>query len=316
MNQTELRVGKIALGTALFGTAVPTEQAFLLMDAFVENGGNLLDTAAMYADWLSEEKGVSEKVLGKWMKERGNRSRMVIATKGGHPPVNAMHISRINRADIETDINNSLRNLMTDCVDLYYLHRDDVKVPVGEIMGILNELVTEGKIRYAAVSNWCPARIQEAMTYCKEHGLSNIVSSQIQFSVAHPNPQHLDPTTEYMDKEHYAFYQEQDMSVLAFSSQAGGYFLRTDEQGRLRPNRQYDNEINQELYGVMNQMCGKYQCTMEEMATGALCSNPDFMTIPIIGCSRKEHLLASLAGADLQLSPEDARQLLERRYEV
>nr|WP_169449879.1 aldo/keto reductase [Cohnella laeviribosi] len=107
---TELRVSQIGLGSALFGSAVSKDDAFRLMDRYADLGGNMIDTAEVYANWLPDvETSVSEKTIGEWMKERGNRNRLVVTTKGAHPRMDTMHIPRLSKAEIREDLEGSLR---------------------------------------------------------------------------------------------------------------------------------------------------------------------------------------------------------------
>ena len=144
---TSLKPSALCLGTALFGSEIGRADSFALMDAFLEGGGNFLDTARNYADWLPGEKHVSEKTIGLWMRERRNRERVIVATKGAQLDA-VTKAARLARADLEFDLAESLNHLRIDAIDLYWLHRDDVNRPVEEIMDTLHDQVAAGKIRY------------------------------------------------------------------------------------------------------------------------------------------------------------------------
>lgn len=136
---TDLTPSQLCLGASNFGATIPQADAFALMDAFVERGGNFLDMAHVYANWIpSLPRSISEKTIGAWMKARGNRRQMIIGTKGAHPDLATMHISRLAPADIVQDLNESLQHLQTETIDLYWLHRDDPIRPVGEIIDTLD----------------------------------------------------------------------------------------------------------------------------------------------------------------------------------
>ena len=162
----------LALGTAPFGTGIPRNTAFAILGAFVDAGGNLVDTAAVYG------MGVSEQTLGEWMRLRQSRDRVVISTKGGHPSLPDW-ARRITEADIRADMEDSLRFLGTDHVDIYFLHRDDESKPVEDIMPILDTLVREGKTRLIGASNWTVARINEANAFARANGMAEFSVSQI-----------------------------------------------------------------------------------------------------------------------------------------
>jgi len=128
------RFSRLSLGTAPFGTAISRDTAFEIMDKYLDMGGNLLDTAAVYGF------GTSEKTIGEWMTSRGTRHRVFISTKGGHPAMPSWE-KRITEADIRADMEASLRHLNADYTDIYFLHRDDEDLPVSEIMPILDRFV-------------------------------------------------------------------------------------------------------------------------------------------------------------------------------
>ena len=312
LNGIDMKVSKAALGAAPFGTTLPERECRTLLDAFCEHGGNLVDTALIYANWEPGEKSSSEKVIGRWMRDRQNRHNMIISTKGGHPELNNMHISRLSEQDIFSDIEKSLQNLKTDYVDIYFLHRDDKSKPIGEIMETLNKLIRSGKARSVGVSNWCHWRITEAREYCRVHGLADIVSSQIEFGIAQPNPGTFDPTTEYMNSEEFEFYSGADINIFSCSSQSGGYFFNINEQGKPKLNKKYSNAENEVRFEKVMQLSQKYGCSVAGIIVAALCSNPEFRTIPILGCINANQLRTSVEGTDLILEEDDVRTLLQR----
>jgi len=170
--QTDLYPSAICLGTASFGTSIDTSTAFQMLDTFVEYGGNFIDTAHIYGAWVPDGVGLSEKIIGQWVKGRRVEENIVIATKGAHPLLSAMDVPRLSRQDVVADLDESLHYLQTASIDLYWLHRDDPTRPVAEILETLNSQVKQGKIRYFGCSNWRVERIEEAMRYAAEHGLA------------------------------------------------------------------------------------------------------------------------------------------------
>lgn len=312
LNGTDIKVSQAALGTALFGTVLPEKECRAVLDTFCEQGGNLVDTAVIYADWEPGEKSRSEKVIGKWMQDRKNRHDMIISTKGGHPNLDTMHLSRLSEKEIFADIEKSLQNLRTDYVDIYFLHRDDQSLPAGEMMETLNKLVKAGKARSVGVSNWCPARIVQAREYCRIHNLEDIISSQIEFGLAMPNPGTFDPTTEYMDAEAFTYYSNTDMNLFSCSAQSGGYFFSRNKYGGPEPNPKFDNPDNRVRFAAVMELCRKYRCSAAGIIVAALCANPAFRTIPILGCMNVQQVETSLEGTSLILEEEEIRMLLQR----
>ena len=161
-------VSVISLGTGGAGANYDRATAFAMLDAFFEEGGNFVDTAHVYNDWIPGERSRSEKLLGAWMKERRNRSGVLLATKGAHPDLAQMQVGRLSPAEIQADLEESLRFLQVETIDLYWLHRDDPTRPVEEIIDTLEAQVQAGKIRYFGCSNWRLERIQAAQLYSRQ----------------------------------------------------------------------------------------------------------------------------------------------------
>lgn len=215
----------LALGTAPFGTGIPRDTAFAVLDAFTDLGGNLIDTAAVYG------MGVSEQTLGEWMCLRGSRNRVVISTKGGHPSLPDWS-RRVTETDIRADMEDSLRYLGTDHVDIYFLHRDDESKPVEAIMPILDTLVREGKTRLIGASNWTVARIDEANTFARENGMAEFSVSQIFHNAAVINKEGVyDQTLVAMDPAEHKGYEVNGLPVMAYTSQAQGLFSHIRDRG-------------------------------------------------------------------------------------
>ena len=215
----------LCLGTANYGSAYTRDESFALLDAFAEAGGNFLDTAHVYADWLPDGHGASERTGGEWLRTRGVRAGFAVATKGGHPRLETMERSRLRPEDLTCDLTESLERLGTDYIDLYWLHRDDPAVPVGEILGALNEHLTAGRIHALGASNWRPARLKAAAEYAQAHGLTGFAASQIGWSLAIPNQtqgQWYD--SRHMDATALEYYRAVGLKVIPFSPQAGGFF--------------------------------------------------------------------------------------------
>ena len=155
LNNTDLDVSRICLGTAGFGDKLDQEKSFEVLDAFIRAGGNFIDTANVYCKWLEGHGTCSEKIIGKWLKDRGAEGKVIVATKGAHYSFEDPGRSRVNREDIRADLDESCRTLGKDEIDCYWLHRDDPEKPVEEIVDILEELKKEGRIRYYGFSNYC-----------------------------------------------------------------------------------------------------------------------------------------------------------------
>ena len=185
-----LKLAKIARGADYFGVRIPEDRAFSLMDRYLELGGNVIDTARIYgrAEARDASYSNSEPIVGRWLKSRGTRDRVVLITKGAHHVMEDPSQKRVNRACIDSDLETSLRELGVDSVDIYFLHRDDPEKPVSEIMDALDRHVKAGRIRALGASNWTCARIAEANAYARANGKTPFTVSQIQWGVAYVKP--------------------------------------------------------------------------------------------------------------------------------
>lgn len=167
--KTNLEVSPICLGGNVFGWSANQDESFAVLDAFVAAGGNFIDTADVYSEWVdSHVGGESESIIGAWMESRGNRSQIILATKV------AMLSTRsgLSRANIVAAVEDSLRRLKTDYIDLYYAHRDDAETPLEETLGAFDELVKSGKVRNIGASNYSGARLIEAAEVSKKLGFA------------------------------------------------------------------------------------------------------------------------------------------------
>ena len=124
--RTNLEASVLCLGTAEFGSVVEDSVSDTIINRYLEAGGNVLDTAEVYAEWIPGGSHRSEEFLGQWLRKRKSRDGLILSTKGAHPRLHSMHIPRMSKQDVESDLNSSLRRLGVDCVDIYWLHRDDV----------------------------------------------------------------------------------------------------------------------------------------------------------------------------------------------
>ena len=135
--KTDFRVSAVCMGTVAYGSTISETDSFAQLDRFVEQGGNFLDTARIYADWVpNAERSASEKTVGKWLQARGYQDSVIVATKGAHPLLGTRKPT-MERSDLTHQIEESCRNLNLDRIPLYYLHRDDVELPVEYIMDTL-----------------------------------------------------------------------------------------------------------------------------------------------------------------------------------
>ncbi len=299
----------VALGTDYYGKTIPEPDARGLMELYLKKGGNVIDTAHVYSDYLPGEKHMSEKVIGRWMKSEGTRQNVILCTKGGFPVIGDMHNSRIDRKNICEDLQESLECLQTEQIDIYWLHRDNPSVPVSEIAGWMDEFQKSGAFKYWGVSNWKFSRIEEITAYCRESGLSGPVCSQIKWSLAVPNPGSAgDDTLAEMNEEEFRGYLAKPMPLFAYSSQAKGFFwkLRRTDAGVEDPGgkagKRYYNEENIDRFAQLEALSKETGLSPGQLSIAWMTRPGSIPVVPIIGAHTPEQLTDSLAGAEAEIS--------------
>jgi aryl-alcohol dehydrogenase-like predicted oxidoreductase len=186
LGKSGLEVSELGLGTMQFGWTASEEVAFGVMDAYAEAGGNLIDTADIYSQWAEGNPGgVSEEIIGRWMKARGNRQQIVLATKVRGRMWDGPNGEGLSRAHILRAVEDSLRRLQTDYIDLYQTHWFDANTPIEETMWVLDDLVRAGKVRYVGCSNHPAWRLAESLWASDVHGLVSYVSLQPHYNLVH-----------------------------------------------------------------------------------------------------------------------------------
>ena len=310
---TDLHVSSLCLGTGDFGSKLDQAASWRLLNEFVDAGGNFIDTANVYGDWIPGTKSSSEKVIGAWLAEQGRREQVVVATKGAHPRLESMHVPRSAPHEIIHDIEQSLRHLQTDVIDLYWLHRDDPTRPTGEIVETLAAQVKAGKIRYFGCSNWRVERIRAANAYAAAQGLPGFVADQMLWNAAVLDAAALpDKTMVAMDPALYAYHQESGLAAIPYSSQAHGlvHKLAAGNAAAIRPNHLaiYPLAANQARVAAAQALAEELSVTLTGVVLGYLQSQP-FVTIPIIGAHTIPHLHDSLAADSVCLTPAQLKML-------
>ncbi|MBR5239520.1 MAG: aldo/keto reductase [Clostridia bacterium] len=303
------RSSKIILGTGYFGDGITEEESFQIMDAYYELGGRHIDTARLYAD------GASEKIVGKWLKGR-KPADIFVSTKGGFYDVDACETPRLNEEDIRFDLEQSLTALGLDCVDFYWLHRDDENVSVSEIIDLMNSLVKEGKIKQFGASNWRSERIGEANEYAKENGLIGLSASQIRFNPAYCIGERGGLVG--MDAHEFSFYKNNSMPVVAYSSQAKGFFSKMAEQGEdalsEKAKKRYLCDENLRRLEIIKQIATDFNCSVASVVCGLLCSIPEVDVFPVIGGRNVSQITDSMNGADITIPSDAIKSVLGSIY--
>lgn len=305
------RVSVIAMGSTGLGYEISQRQVNDFLDAYADLGGNFIDTARVYGDFGGEVCGIAERAIGNWMAARHNRGDMVIGTKGGHPRLKTMDVGRLDRESLKRDISDSLDALMCDNVDIYWLHRDDERRPVGDILDTLNGFIAQGLTRHIGVSNWKPERIREANVYAAQHGLAGFIANQPQFSLARQDMVE-DPTLCQMDEEMYALHMETGMACVPFSSQAKGFFIKYHDGGETalsdKARRRFMTDYNMGIYDRLVKLSAETGYSVGALSLAYLTCQP-FATFPIVGVSRTSQVEALREAGDAVITAEQALEL-------
>lgn len=286
LNKTELSVSEVCLGADGFGSKLDRDTAFDILDRFRDAGGNFIDTANIYVRDFAAGYSRSERMLGEYLKLRG-RDSLIVATKGAHPNPATMHTPRINRTELECDLNESLASLGLDCLDFYWLHRDDGSMPIGEIIELLEEQVRAGRIRYYGGSNYSAGRMLEACEYAKAHGLHGFSAVSNMWSPAvQSEPLSRDSTLVRFEDSDLPLFDETEMAFVPYNSTAKGWFAKT-AAGTVNEKLAavFDNEYNRKLYDKLSK-------TGEPIQTALLRHIRSYrqQIIPITSVSRPEQL--------------------------
>lgn len=308
-------VGVIGLGTAEFGSGVSVDESYRMMDAWLESGGNLLDSAHIYAAWLPGGDGKSERTVGRWVRDREARKKVLLCTKGGHPPMDNIEKRRLRPEVIGEDLEQSLDRLGMDYVDLYWLHRDNPQVPVDELLDALNDQIREGLIRAIGASNWRSERLRSAMAYAEKSGKVGFCASQIGWSVARANEamQGTMGGLVYMDETECAFYRETQMPVFAFTSQGAGFFgdrydwekAASEADGKAWFLKQlYGNADNKVRRDRVRELASQKRVSPTTIALAWLL-NQDIPCVPLLGPKTMSQLEGSLQAIDLTLTKDE-----------
>jgi len=306
------KVSAIALGSVSFGTGMPEEVAFEVMDAYCALGGNVIDTARVYGDFNRGIQGTSEKTIGRWIAARKAREKVVVSTKGAHPPWDDMNRARLDRASIEADLGESLEALGIEAVDLYFLHRDDANRPVGDILETLNGVVESGRAKLVGASNWTAARIEEANAYAAAHGLRGFSVNQPQWSLAF---QHrvADKTLVQMDRGMYEMHRRSKLACMPYSSQAKGFFIKLFEGGEEGLSDALKGRFlspdNLARYEAALKVSGETGLSIGAVALAFLTGQSDFLTLPIVGVSRLAQVEPLREAAGARISPDQLSAL-------
>ena len=177
---TNLSIYPLCLGGNVFGWSADEAQSHDVLDAFVSHGGNFIDTADVYSEWKDGNKGgESETIIGSWLKKRNNRSEIVIATKVAKLSTRP----GLKASNIKAAVDDSLKRLQTDYIDIYYAHEDDQTTPLEETLQAFTEIIKSGKVRYIAASNYSAPRLEEALKISRDNNFAQYIAVQNHYNL-------------------------------------------------------------------------------------------------------------------------------------
>ncbi|MEU1330952.1 aldo/keto reductase [Streptomyces sp. NPDC005865] len=303
LGSSDLEVFPLSLGGNVFGWTADRAASFAVLDAYTAAGGNFIDTADVYSAWVDgNQGGESETLVGEWLAERGNRSDVVIATKvGAHP-----EFKGLSPATIKGGIDASLRRLGTDYIDLYYTHYDDPSVPVEEIIGTLDGLVRDGKVRAIAASNITPERLQESLDLSDREGLARYVALQPHYNLVSRDT-YEGPLQEVASRS--------GLAAVPYYALASGFLT-----GKYRPGAKVESarsggvaqyvgsERGQRVLTALDEIAEAHGAQVATVALAWLAAQPT-VAAPIASARTVEQLPALLAVAELELTPAEIARL-------
>jgi aryl-alcohol dehydrogenase-like predicted oxidoreductase len=281
--KTNISVHPLCLGTNVFGWGADEGESFKVLDAYVAHGGNFLDTADVYSEWKEGNSGgESETIIGKWMKARGNRQQIILATK-----VAKLTTRRgLSPANIKAALADSLNRLQTDYVDIYYSHEDDLAVPTIETLATYTNLIQEGKIRYIAASQHKADRLEQALLISAENNLATYIALQDHYNLITRDP---------FESEQAEIVLKYNLSALPFYGLAKGFLTgkyrvgKTVNSVRSASALQYLDEKGIAILNVLDEVAMENQAPIAAIALAWLRSNPAVST-PIASARTVEQL--------------------------
>lgn len=306
---------RIALGTLYFGSKISQYDSEKILDTYFEIGGNQIDTARSYANWLPNGESASEKTVGEWLHKSGMREKVFLGTKGGLMPRGYNECrANLSRTHLLHEIEKSLECLRTDYIDIYWLHRDEVNRPVEEIIDICDEFVKKGIVRYIGVSNWNSKRIEKANAYAKLNKKTMFSMSQIQFGFGICTRDRWgDYSVVCMDDTEYTWYKQNNMPVYAFSAQAQGFFSIVNEKGlgylTEDTKTKYGCEENIQRAERLKKLCSQKGISSSAVVMDYVLSR-EFPTVFLLGCSKAERVKEVQSNINIHLSDNEWKYLL------
>lgn len=300
-----LEVSRLCFGGNVFGWTIDQATSFEVLDAFVAAGGNFIDTANSYSRWVSgHQGGESEIILGKWLSQRHNRDQVIIATKVGNDMGSAG--KGLSRKHILQAVEDSLRRLQTDYIDLYQSHIDDEETPIEETLAAYADLIRQGKVRAIGTSNYGAPRLTQAFAVSQQHG--------------YPRYESLQPLYNLIDRAEYEqdlepICQTHNIGVISYFSLASGFLTgkyrsEQDLSNCLRAGmvEKYLNTRGLLILDAIDKVAQAYRATPAQISLAWLLARPS-ITAPIVSVTKVTQLNEITKAFDIRLDSDSLREL-------
>ncbi|BDP43295.1 NADP-dependent aryl-alcohol dehydrogenase (plasmid) [Deinococcus aetherius] len=318
LGRSGLHLFPIGLGSMQFGWSADEATSQGIMDAYAEAGGNFIDTADIYTTWTpGNPGGVSEEIIGRWMKARGNRQDIVVATKvrgpmgefGGEGRQTVHQREGLSRRWIMRACEDSLRRLQVDYIDLYQAHWIDNQTPVEETLEAFTELVRRGYVRYIGCSNYSAWRLMQALWTSDKKGLESYISIQPEYSL-------LSPTRANFERELMRVCEAYEIGIVPWSPLGGGMLTGKYRRGQPLPEsvradenaRRRFSDKNFDIVETLEAVAGRHGVGPAQVALAWMLAQP-MMTAPIVGANNVTQLGELLGTLGLELTPEDLDEI-------
>jgi len=305
LGKSGIEVAPLAFGGNVFGWTADEATSFKLLDGFVEAGFNLIDTADVYSRWVpGHQGGESETILGSWLKSRGNRDKVVIATKVGSD-MGQGHVD-LSKKWIAEEVENSLRRLRTDYIDLYQSHRDDPNTPQEETLGEYAKLIEQGKVRAIGASNFSAARLKEALELSQRKGLPRYETLQPEYNLYDRAD---------FERELEPLCVKEGLGVINYFALASGFLtgkyhseadLAKSPRGQMV--RKYLNDRGPRIVRALEEVAQEHNAKPGQVAIAWLIARPS-ITAPIASATNLDQLQDLVGAVELKLSPGSIEKL-------
>ena len=304
LGNSGIEVAPLALGGNVFGWTIDEPTSFKILNAFTDAGFNLIDTADVYSRWNAGNiGGESETIIGNWMKQRGNRDKVIVATKVGSDMGEG---KTLKKNYIFKAVDASLKRLQTDHVDIYQSHFDDLSTQVEEIIDAFSELIKQGKVRAIGASNLSAERLKESVEYSERAGLPRYETLQPLYNLYDRG---------VFEKEYQPYCLEKNISVINYYSLASGFLTgkyRSEndlsKSARGGGNKKYLNEHGFKILKAVDEVAEHYNTTPATVSLAWLMAQPT-IAAPIASATSAQQLNDLVAAVDLKLDKDALEQL-------